>query len=112
MGFPSPIRGTSINPSFAAGKRLRHELYIDTGDGESNEAIFDRLFSQREAFELAYGSELEWDPLPGKRASRIADYQSDAEVNDEDEWDEFIAWMINAGVKMRSALGAIDLPSS
>ena len=32
MAFPSPIKGTRINPSFAQGGRLRHEIYIDTGD--------------------------------------------------------------------------------
>ena len=28
--------GTRINPSFASGQRLRHEVYIDTGNRERN----------------------------------------------------------------------------
>ena len=32
----SPLRGTIISSAFAQGDRLRHELYIDTGDAERN----------------------------------------------------------------------------
>ncbi len=112
MDFPSPIRRTRLNPGFANRKRLRAELYIDTGDGTENEAIFNHLFAQRETFESAYGRELEWESLPGKRASRIADYRPEAEVSDEEHWDDYISWMIDAGVRMRAALAEVDLPSS
>lgn len=46
MDFPSPVRGTRTNPSFAQGGRLRHELYIDSGDGEENRDFFDRLLDK------------------------------------------------------------------
>ena len=32
MSFPSPVKGTRLNPSFAQGKRLRSEIYIDSDD--------------------------------------------------------------------------------
>jgi len=109
MDFPSPIRGTRINPSYAARQRLRHEIYIDTGKGEENEEIFESLLAQREAFEEAYGRPLEWEPLPNARACRIAEYRSDAQVNDEENWAEHIDWMVDAGVRLRRAIAAVQV---
>ena len=48
-------RGCIISSSFAQGDRLRHELYIDTGDGERNDEIFEYLRNQQEQIEAAYG---------------------------------------------------------
>lgn len=110
MNFPSPIRGTGINPSFAHGGRLRHEIYIDTGDKGRNKEIFEHFLSQRDQFEAEYGRSLEWEELPNARASRIADYRDDSDVSFEDRHDEFISWFIDAGVRMRRAVGAIDPP--
>lgn len=65
MSFPSPIPGTSLNPVFGANSRLRHEVYIDTGDSEANEDLFEHLLERRGEFESAYGRRLEFDELPG-----------------------------------------------
>jgi hypothetical protein len=110
MDFPSPIRGTRLNPSFAQGARLRHEIYIDTGDEARNDAIFEHLSRQREAFEAAYGRPLQWEALPNARACRVADYRDDADVTFEDRHDEFIDWFLDAGVRLRRALSAIEAP--
>ncbi len=110
MDSPSPIKGTRINPSFAQGRRLRHEIYIDTGDKERNEAIFKHFESHKEAFEVEYGRPLQWEDLPNARASRIADYRDDADVMFEDRHDEFIEWFLDAGARLRRALAVIDLP--
>lgn len=110
MNFPSPVKGTGINPSFAQGARLRHEIYIDTGDKARNDAIFEHFAEQRDEFEAEYGRSLEWEALPNARACRIADYKNDADVTYEDQHDEFISWFIDAGVRLRRALGVIDPP--
>ncbi len=108
MDFPSPIKGTRLNPSFAQGRRLRSELYIDTGDLAGNEAIFDHLLQQKDVFETAYGRPLQWEELPKARASRITDYKADADITLEDQYDEFITWLLDAGVRMRRALATVD----
>ena len=110
MSFSSPIRGTRLNPSFADRRRLRNEIYIDTGNREHNERIFRLLRNQKEAFEAAYGRALEWEDLPNVRACRIADYRDDADVTYEDRHDEFIDWMIDAGVRVRRALAVANIP--
>jgi hypothetical protein len=111
MDFPSPIKGTRLNPSFAQGRRLRSEIYIDTGDKASNEAIFEHLLKNKDIFEAEYGRPMQWESLPNARASRIADYRPEADVTFEDQNDDFIAWLLDSGVRMRGqrrALAAVS----
>ena len=95
---------------FARGGRLRHAIYINTGDKSENEGIFEHLSQQQESFETEYGRPLQWETLPNSKACRIAEYKEDANVIMEDRHDEFIDWFFDAGVRMRHALSAIELP--
>jgi hypothetical protein len=56
-----PISGCRYSSSFAWQDRLRHELYIDTGDGEKNMKIYEHLRNRQEQLAgfwmLASGSE-------------------------------------------------------
>jgi hypothetical protein len=72
--FGSGIAGLTYGASFAAGGRVRVELYIDRGSIEANKAIFDALLGQQGQIEGAFGAELKWERLEEKRASRIAFY--------------------------------------
>lgn len=110
MSMRSPIKGASFANSFSTGGRLRHELYIDTGDASTTDAIYDGLLARKEELEKAYGRPLQWEQLPDKRASRIADY-TNADVTQEGRHDEFINFLIDAGERMRRALNAV-LPLS
>lgn len=107
MSFAGPIRGTQLNPSFAMGHRLRSELYIDTGDGEANEQLFERLLSQRASLDSAYGEPLEFEPIEGKRACRIASYRPGS-ILKEDEWDSYIEWFLDRGARLRAALSTVE----
>lgn len=107
MNFPSPLAGTQVNPSFAAGGRIRHELYLDSGDGETNLGLFAAIVQRREAFETAYGRPLEFEELPGKRACRIAEY-TEGTIDNSEDWDSYIDWFIDAGERMRNAIAAIS----
>lgn len=53
--------------------------YIDTGDKERDDAIFQHYVGRREAMEATYGRPLEREPMPNARACRIADCRDDAE---------------------------------
>jgi hypothetical protein len=109
MSSPAPIAGCIISISFAANGRLRHELYIDTGDGNKNIQIFQALMSQRAAIENAYGRPLQWEDLPGRRACRIAEYETGS-VEDAAAHDRYINWFEDCGVCLRRALeGRTDL---
>jgi Domain of unknown function (DUF4268) len=57
----SPIKGCRFSQSFAQCSRLRHELYIDTGDSDHNLEIFESLRSRQAEIENAYGRALAWE---------------------------------------------------
>jgi hypothetical protein len=105
-----PIRGSLISSSFAQGDRLRHELYIDSGDGDRNDEIFGSLHDQQHQIESVYGNPLEWEELPTRRACRIAEYKEGCPVSDTERWDEYLAWFLDAGTRLRAALSAAMLP--
>ena len=105
-----PISGCRYSSSFAGQDRLRHELYIDTGDGEKNMQIFALLRDRMGQIEDEYGGALSWEELPDKRASRIADYLDGCSVLDDERLDEYIEWFLDAGVRLRRALKAVALP--
>ncbi|CAN5842119.1 DUF4268 domain-containing protein [soil metagenome] len=69
----SPIKGCRFSCSFAQNERLRHELYIDSGDGERNTQLFEELAAQQGQIETVYENPLSWEELPTKKASRVAD---------------------------------------
>jgi len=105
LEMKSPMKGCRISVSFAQNERLRHELYIDSGDGDENLRIFEQLRARQDAIEAAYGRALAWEELPNRRACRIADYKDACSVNDHDRYDEFITWFIDAGTRLRTSLG-------
>jgi len=104
---PSPLKGTSLTASFARNRMLRHELYINRGSREANLDLLDALLSEREALERAYGRKLEFeDPGDERRAVRIAEYR-DGHISREDEHDDYVAWFVDRGERMRRALGLV-----
>lgn len=70
--------------SFAAGGRVRVEVYIDCGDKTKNEQIFDCLLANKAEIEAEFGAPLTWERLDTKRASRIAIYR-DGDIDTESE---------------------------
>lgn len=65
-------RLSSFNYSFGRGGIFRVELYIDSGDKETNKNLFDALLSQKDEIEQEIGHELTWQRLDNRRASRVA----------------------------------------
>jgi hypothetical protein len=63
-----------IAASFARRKRLRIELYLDTGDKEATKQLFDRLKARKTEIERMAGEPLEWERLDERRACRVAVY--------------------------------------
>jgi hypothetical protein len=104
LTLPSPFRSSAyLSMGFAAGSKLRMELYIDSQDAESVGMLYSFLFDLKNDIEAAYGSPLTWEELPGRRASRIADY-SDGDVVNVDQHDEYIDWFFNTCGRLRDAL--------
>jgi hypothetical protein len=102
-----PFKGGSYySSSFAAGGKLRTELYIDFGDEDQNRSVFEQLAERRSALEEVYGGPLSWEDLPGKRACRVADY-GDGDVTNGDLHDTYIDWFFDTGKRLRAAIDAV-----
>ena len=87
--------------SFALGNRFRTEIYIDTGDKEKNEELFDFLFEKRQDLEKEFSQQFEWEKLETKRACRIAVY-TDGSIDDESEHLEEVGkWAVDCLLKMK-----------
>jgi hypothetical protein len=102
MVMPSPVKGGVNGFNFPPGQ-LRAELYIDTGDGEANSRIFDTLHAHKTAIEESFGEPLQWEPLPNRKASRIAVYSA-GDVTHQDAHADYIDWFIQSSTRLREAL--------
>ena len=89
--------------------RLGVELWIP---GEDAKTHFAKLSAQREAIEHQLGFELDWQELPDAKACRIATWYSNAPIEDESRWDEYLLWIEQRLVVMDRVLRPIvkELP--
>jgi len=91
--------------SFAAGNRVRTEIYIDSGDADENKAFFDRLYADRESIESEFGDSLEWERLDDKRASRIALYRPGSIEDSSEHLQEIHDWGIQNLLQFKKVFG-------
>jgi hypothetical protein len=83
------------------------ELYIDRGKGnqEENSRIFRTLKASQDEIENVFGGPLEWEPLEGRRACRIARYIDRGGYRDpEEDWGKIHEAMIDNMIRLESAL--------
>lgn len=101
-----PIKGGSYYSATFSSGGIRFELYIDQGNADENERLFDQFLERREEMEQIFGGELSFERLEGRRASRIADYH-DGDVAYQESWEAYIDWLFDAGARMRAAVTAV-----
>jgi len=110
LNFPSGHRGITYAlvfgwPTGASSYQLRIEVYIDPGDAVRTDGAFQQLLKHRNEIEAAFGQDLDWQPLEGRRASRIASYYpGSASVEERDRWPEYERWAIEALGRLRAAM--------
>lgn len=73
------------------------ELYIN-----DSKALFDRLYSNREAIEKQLGFTMTWDRLDNKKAARIKYYIYGLDFDDHTNYDDLMGRTMETVVKMRS----------
>jgi hypothetical protein len=110
LSMPSPVSGARFSLSFARGGRLRHEIYIDGGDAETNLQVFRTLEEQRPLLEETYGRPLAFEELADAQACRVADYRDDSDVGSTDRHEAYVNWFIDSGDRFRKALDVIKVP--
>lgn len=106
ISMPCPFKG---GPNYAmsfAQHGLRFELYVDAEDPALAEDLYGQLERHRDAIEAAFGGELSWERLEGRRASRIAAY-TDGDVSEPDAHDRYIDWFFDTGERFRAAIESV-----
>ena len=106
FGMSSGRSGLQLNWSFTL-QGLRTELYIDTGDGQRNKALFDELYARREQLEPALGPGVSWERLDDRRASRVGVYHKVPDTPPVDENQDLITWAVTTMVRWSDALRPI-----
>ena len=103
VGAGAGIAGVGFN--YVVRQRdARAELYIDTGDGDDNQRIFEALSLKKEKIEGAFGFPLEWDTKEGRRACRIQKTYATGGYRDEDDWEAVYEELAEGMAKLESAL--------
>jgi Domain of unknown function (DUF4268) len=105
--FGSGFAGLSYGFNFAAGNRVRVELYIDSGDEAFNKAIFRALEVKKAAIECELGETLSWERLDNRRASRIATYRPGSIEDTESNLSQIHRWGIEELIKFKRVFGPL-----
>ena len=96
LGFGAGKSGLWFNWAFRSNNRISVELYIDTGDKNENERIFEDLERYKDEIESEI-SGLNWEKLEEKRACRIAvykDIKGNIRALSEKDYPEIIEWAV------------------
>ena len=103
VGAGSGVRGLTWN-YIVRQHDTQVELYIDRGDGEENADLFEQLFAHKDAVEAAFGEDLEWQRLEGKRACRIRHQLELGGWRDEEKWPSVSTASVDAIIRLEKAL--------
>lgn len=98
----SGLAGMSFNLIFGKNE-IRVEFSMQRSQAEANQLVFDRLLVQKEQIETAFAAELDWLPLPGRKACRIQ-FAKPVDGYNKDHWPEMIKWLVEHMTRLDHAL--------
>lgn len=98
----SGLSGMSFNLIFGKNE-IRVEFSMQRSQAEANQLVFDRLLAQKEQIETAFAAELDWLPLPGRKACRIQ-FAKPVDGYNKDHWPEMIKWLVEHMTRLDHAL--------
>ena len=102
LGFSSTVPDTKWAVGFVRGPRLRTELYFDN----DNRGMYQQLKASRDALQTAVGSDLSWEDLPNRSASRIALYRPGS-IEREEEHAAYVDWFVDSQERLRSGVEGV-----
>jgi hypothetical protein len=74
---------------------LAENISADLNINEKTKAGFNALYAQREQIEKEFGSPLLWNELPTKIMSTIGITKDNADIMNEDDWENQFAWLVD-----------------
>jgi len=60
----------------------------------SNKSLYNFLEDDKEKIESEFGEALDWRPMPNNSSSRIEIHKSNFDLENEEEWNDHISWLI------------------
>ena len=100
------IAGATYCTAFT-NRGLSSHVVLESPDADVNLARFQALKANQSEMEQVYGLPLDWEEMPGRKSTRVADYLPDADVNSEDNWDQYLDWLLDRQTRLRNALAAV-----
>ena len=101
LGMSAGLSG--VNWSFwAALSNIKVGLRFESTDARLNRERFERLMTQKDSFEAAFGGNLEW-PLVDDQKMQWVYATHDCDFADRTEWDGCIEWLVQTCDSMRTA---------
>lgn len=105
--YTTGVRGFSYSGSFALGRRIRTEIYIDVGEADENEQILEKLRKKSETLEKEFGDGLVWENMEKSRACRVACYREGSIQDSAEKIEEYHDWMIDRLLRFKRVFGPI-----
>jgi hypothetical protein len=103
--FASGTAGVVYGASFAQGKQVRAEVYINTGEQHASKAIFDALEKEKADLERQFGEALKWERLDDKSASRVATYRPGSIDESPETLAQIRGWVIDRLFRFKKVFG-------
>ena len=103
LSTSSGISNLQLNLVFTT-QGLRAEFYFGSSDEEENSRRFELVKERQSSIEAKAGRELVWEPLDGKKSSRVSTYgPEEADVANTSDWPKYVEWFRRAYRDLRRA---------
>lgn len=99
---------SGVQYAFNVGRRYcsaQIEFYSNSKD--KNKAYFDKMFERKSEIESKFGSALIWERKDNNLHSKIRAINTDANIFDEDTWDEVCGFLINSMIRLHDVVQPI-----
>lgn len=90
---------------------LSLQLYFESSDADLNTARYEALEQHRDTFDRLIPGEILWDPMVGKKATRIVIPSPFIDVATREAWPAMNTWLRESQVALRAAMDAIGFES-
>ncbi len=98
--FPIGRAGFNILATISTlSDRIGVELYASD---DVSKVAFHQIAAHKAEIEREYGTELDWQELPGRKAWRIATFRQGCDPSDIERYPEFHQWMLEQMVRLES----------
>lgn len=86
---------------------LISQIYFQAADPALATARFNALRAAKEQFEAVVGATATWDPMEGRKASRVYLVSGFTDLDDQTQWPAMTDWLIDSQERLRAAFAAI-----